>query len=673
MSLRPALLAGVAVAWWAACASLPAPLKPPPEPVPEAEIPPVDPGLDPGREREFDAALREARWRWLRALDESRAGRHDRAREELDQAYYTLAVVDGSPILDELADRNGQAEVDALAADVGRAYVAVLPFVEHLSPDSPLSLLLSELADELLEELPDDDVPLVRMHMLAPLCDIPIDANDRVAASIHFFQTRARETWQAWSRRAGRYRDLILPILREEGLPRDLFYLSMIESGFNPRAYSRAHASGLWQFIRQTGRLEGLVIDNWVDERRDPVKSTRAAARHLKGLYAEFGDWRLAAAAYNCGRGRVRRAIARAGTDDFWRLPLPRETRNYVPLLMASALIAKDPQLFGFEPVEPDPPIVWEQVRLHELIDLKTAARLLDVPMSLLRRLNPELRSLFTPHRPKSGYLLNVPEGRGDAFLAAYERLPKSERRGVYEYEVQRGDNLWKIARAFGIGHRRLAEANGLSDRSLIHPGLILHVPVIRPSTSGKAAPPPKGGAAHTVRSGESLWSISRRYGVRVEDLRAWNGLRNNLLQPGQRLTVGREPLLVTRQQAPADAGAASRVANATHPVHTVRAGESLWSISRIHEVTVAELRRWNGLGSDVIRPGQSLSVADPSSPGGGGFYTVVGGDTLYGIGRRFGVDPADIARRNNLSLSSALLIGMELHIPAGQRTAAPP
>ena len=671
MRLLPALLAAAVLVSWTACAGLRAPHKPPPEVAPEAPPPPADPGLDPGREREFDAALREARWRWLRALDESRAGRHDRAREELDQAYYTLAEVDGSPILDELGDRDGQAEVDALAGDLGRAYVAVLPFVEHLSPDSPLSLVLAELADEVLEQLPEDAVPLVRMYRAASRCDIPIDVNDRVAASIHFLQTRARETWQAWSRRAGRYRDLILPILREEGLPRDLFYLSMIESGFNPRAYSRAHASGLWQFIRSTGRLEGLVIDNWVDERRDPVKSTRAAARHLKGLYAEFGDWRLAAAAYNCGRGRVRRAIARAGTDDFWRLDLPRETRNYVPLLMASALVAKDPERFGFEPVKPDPPIVWEPVRIHELISLNTAARLLEVPVSRLRRLNPELRSLFTPHRPKSGYLLNVPEGRGDAFLAAYERLPKSERRGVERYTVREGDSLWKIARAFGIGHRRLAEANGLSTRSLIHPRQVLYVPVARPSAlSGPAPPLPPGGSVHTVRSGESLWSIGRRYGVRVEDLRAWNGLADNLLQPGQRLKVGRGAL-VTRQWSPGGAEARAPAAGAGRPVHTVRTGESLWSISRIHEVTVAELRQWNGLGSDVIRPGQGLYVGGASSPGGGS-YTVVGGDTLYGIARRFGVAAADIARRNNLSLSSALLIGMELHIPGRGAAASP-
>ncbi|MCY3737462.1 MAG: LysM peptidoglycan-binding domain-containing protein [Gemmatimonadaceae bacterium] len=667
MRVLSAVIAAAAVQW-TACASLQAPSQPAPEAAPEPGPPAVE--VDPSREPEFDAALREARWRWLRALDELRSERHDRAREELDQAYYTLALVDGSPILDELGERDGQAEVDALADDLGRAYLKVLPFVEHLSPDSPLSLVLSELADEILEELPEDAVPVVRIHQMAPRCDFPIDANDRVAASIHFFQTRARETWQTWTRRAGRYRDLILPILREEGLPEDLFYLSMIESGFNPRAYSRAHASGLWQFIRQTGRLEGLVIDSWVDERRDPVKSTRAAVQHLKGLYAEFGDWRLAAAAYNSGRGRVSRAIQRAGTTDFWQLPLPRETRNYVPLIMAAAVISKDPQRFGFEPVEPDPPILWEHVRLRELIDLHTAARLLGVSVSLLRNLNPELRSLFTPPGPEGGYLLKVPEGRGDDFLAALARLPKSEKRGVARYTVRQGDNLWSIARAFGVDHRRLAEANGLSGRSLIHPGRTLVVPILRGTAIPGPVPLPEGGGVHTVRSGESLWSIGRRYGVRVEDLRAWNGLANNLLQPGQRLKVGRG-VLVTRQPSPAGADAPAPAIRAGRRVHTVRQGESLWSISRTHQVTVADLRSWNGLADDVIRPGQSLYLADAASAGGGS-YTVVGGDTLYGIARRFGVDVADIARQNNLSLSSSLLIGMELHIPVGEAAEGP-
>lgn len=607
--------------------------------------------VDPILMLEFDGALRAARWRWLRALDESAAGRYEGAREELDQAYYTLAAVDDNPYLEGALGRDPQAEVDAVAQAVERAYLAVLPHIESLSPDSPLSLLLTELGDEALEELPVDAVSLVRIHQLAPRCDIPIDANARVASSIHFFQTRGRQTWEAWHRRSGRYRDLIVPILRQSGLPEDLFYLSMIESGFNPRAYSRAHAAGLWQFVRSTGRLEGLRIDNWVDERRDPVKSTRAAVRHLSGLYREFGDWRLATAAYNSGRGRVRRAIEKAGTDDFWRLDLPRETRNYVPLLMAATVIAKDPERFGFETLTLDDPITWDQVKLTELIDLKTAARLLGMEgVGYLRVLNPELRKLFTPHRPKEGYLFNVPAGQGTSFLTAFERMPKSERSGIYEYRVSRGDNLWTIARAFGVSTGDLSGANGLANASLIRPGQVIVIPI----SGGRVAPP--GSGTHTVRRGESLWTISRRYHVPLRDLRGWNGLTGDTIRPGQKLKVGTQ-VLTSRQRAPVVADASGR------PVHTVRSGESLWSIARTHQVAVSDLKRWNDLAEDVIRPGQSLFVGDTPAAAEDS-YTVVRGDTLFGIARRFGVNAAQIARRNNMSLSSTLLTGMELRIP---------
>lgn len=611
--------------------------------------------VDPVLVLELDGALQAARWRWLRALDESAAGRYDGAREELDQAYYTLAAVDDNPNLEgTLGGRDPQAEVDAVAQALERAYLDVLPHIESLSPDSPLSLLLAELGDEALQELPADAVPLVRIHQLAPQCDIPIDANARVASSIHFFQTRGRQTWEAWYRRSGRYRDLIVPVLRQSGLPEDLFYLSMIESGFNPRAYSRAHAVGLWQFVRSTGRLEGLRIDNWVDERRDPVKSTRAAARHLTGLYGEFGDWRLAMAAYNSGRGRVRRAIEKAGIDDFWRLDLPRETRNYVPLLMAAAVIAKDPERFGFEVLPVDEPITWDQVKLTELIDLKTAARLLGIEgIGRLRKLNPELLNLFTPHHPKEGYLFNVPSGQGTSFLTAFNRMPKSERSGYHEYKVSRGDNLWTIARAFGVSTSDLAGANGLANASLIRPGQVIAIPI----SGGRVAP--QGSGTHTVRRGESLWTISRRYHVSLGDLRGWNGLTGDTIRPGDKLKIGTQ-VLTARKRAPVIADADGR------PVHTVRSGESLWSIAHSHQIAVSDLKRWNGLARDVIRPGQSLFVSEAPAAVENS-YTVVRGDTLYSIARRFGVNAAQIARHNNMSLSSTLLTGMELQIPGQQ------
>lgn len=611
--------------------------------------------VDPVLVQEFDGALQAARWRWLRALDEDAAQRWDDAREELDQAYYTLAAIDDNPQLEgALGDRNPQAEVDAVAKAVERAYLDVLPHVRSLSPDSPLSLLLSQLADDDLEDLPSDAVPLVRIHQLAPLCDLPIDANAQVAASIYFFQTRGRQTWEAWHRRSGRYRDLIVPILQDAGLPEDLFYLSMIESGFNPRAYSRAHAVGLWQFMRSTGRHEGLRIDNWVDERRDPVKSTHAAAKHLRSLHEEFGDWRLAAAAYNSGRGRVRRAIEKAGSNNFWELELPRETRNYLPLLMAAAVIAKDPARFGFETPPVDEAITWDQVKLTELIDLKTAARLLGISdVDPLRALNPELRNVFTPHRPKEGYLFNVPSGQGGSFLAAFNRMPRSERSGIYEYKVSRGDNLWTIARAFNVSARDLADANGISNAGLIRPGQVIVIPI----TGGVVAP--TGSGTHVVRRGESLWSISRRHKVSMQDLRTWNQLAGDTIRPGQKLKVGVQ-MLTTRQRAPVGTDANGRT------THTVRSGESLWTIARTHQITVSDLKQWNGLQQDTIRPGQSLFVSN--EPASEDSYTVVRGDTLYSIARRFGIAADEIARRNNMSLSSTLLTGMELRIPSRQQ-----
>jgi membrane-bound lytic murein transglycosylase D len=603
--------------------------------------------IDIAAERALDDAVLAARWRLLRALDEQAAGRFDPARLELDGAYHLLAAIDDSPSLNEARAEKRQAEADAVADAVERAYLSVLPHIERLSPDSPLTLLLGELGDEYLEQLPEDTVPLVRIHQLSPRCDLPIDANEQVAASIHFFQTRGRETWTAWMRRSGRYREIILPILRKEGLPEDLLFLAMIESGFNPRAYSRAHAVGLWQFMSATGKREGLTIDHWVDERRDPVRSTKAAATHLRGLYKRFGDWRLAAAAYNSGSGRVRRAIDKAGSRDFWALDLPRETRNYVPLLMAAAVIAKSPETFGFQLPEPEAPIRWDEVQLKRFVHLETASGLLG-PKADLRQLNPELRRPITPPMAKN-YHLKVPPGTGKRLLAQLAKLPASAQPGVYEYAVQRGDNLWTIARAFGVSSSMIADANDVRGDGLIRPGQTLYIPV-------QGGRPPANGLTHSVRSGESLWTIAKRFGTSVADLRRWNGLTESVIRPGQKLTVGSQPTrLVTANRRVTTTDDRGR------PTHQVRDGESLWSIARQYDVRIHQLRTWNALPSSLIKPGQQLYVSGAEEAV--SIYTVVRGDTLYSIARKFGLDANDIAQQNNMSLTSTLLTGMELRI----------
>ena len=622
-------------------------------------------------EREFQQLLLRARWRHLRALDEMSVSRFEPARRELDMAFLTLATLqEGDPrIATELAPDEvpadpprsfdqGESEADRLAAAVERTYFELLPNLERLSPDSPLAILLQGMSAERIEDLPDDASQIVRIHQLAPQCNIPIDANAHVAASIHFFQTKGRETYVTWIRRSGKYRDLIHEILKREGIPLDFLHLAMIESGFKPRAYSRAKAVGLWQFMLRTGRLEGLRRTHWVDERRDPVKSTRAAARHLKSLYAHFGDWRLAAAAYNCGKGRLSRAIEKAGTRNYWLLELPRETRNYLPLLMATTIMAKDPALFGFPELSFDAPDEVEPVRLSEEVHLPTAAKLLGMSYQDLRDLNPELRRRWTP--PGQTYFLQVPAGRGSEFLRSYARLPDSRKPRVNEYVVSRGDNISTIAQTFAVSADVIAEANGLHNPNLIHPGQKLFIPVRgsapkRVISSANLSPT----AIHTVRRGESLSTIAGRYGVTVRALKSWNGLRGNLIHPGDELRM-QVPRLTTRE--PSQPALTSPV----RTVHTVRPGETLWELSRRYRIELSDLIAWNELADSTIRPGQKLVIA---APAGDGFevYTVIEGDTLYSIARRFGTDVRDIARHNNMSLSTTLLTGMTLRVPSSQ------
>lgn len=609
--------------------------------------------LDQTSLRAFDSMLLTARWHLFRALDDRTMERYQDAQRELDNSFKLLASLEQYPHAetDTSAANTAHVEVEKLGTAVEEAYLSLVPNLELFSPDSPLSLLLAGLSKEKIEDLPPNAGPIIRILQLAPQCDIPIDANATVAASIHFFEGRGRETYRSWMKRSGRYRDLVLPILREHGVPEDFFYLAMIESGFRTSAYSRAHAVGLWQFIQSTGKLEGLHRTSLIDERRDPVKSTVAAARHLRRLYGEFGDWRLAAAAYNSGRGRVRRAIERDGTRDFWKLQLPRETRNYVPLLMAATIIAKSPELFGFEEVGFDPPFQYDEVALPKQIYLSAAAKALGVPVSTVKRLNPELRGALTP-RTKKPYRLQVPSGQGTTFLARYERLPDSEKFTDSEYIVRRGDNISTIANMFNVRVSHIAAVNDLSDPNMIRPGQKLRIP-----GRGKGGTPiVVNGVKYTVRRGDSLSGIALALGVSVKQLKSWNGLHSDLIRPGDQLETGtaRSRVMASRNRA----GTLS-AKQSPHSPYTVRRGENLWQIAHRFDVAVAQITAWNQLKSPVIHPGQELLVAAPETLN----YTVVKGDTLYAIARRFGLDAKLIARQNNMDMSSTLLAGMTIKI----------
>lgn len=367
-----------------------------------------------------------------------------------------------------------------------------------------------------------------------PLYDeIAVILNPAVERNVEYFRTAIRDRIQRALDRFYPYEPLIERIFAELGLPHDLVYLSLVESGFNPLAYSRARASGPWQFMKSTGRMYGLKVNWYVDERRDPMKSTVAAAHHLRDLYDQFGSWPLALAAYNAGAGKISRAIQKTGTRDFWRIArtrsIRRETREYVPKFMATTIIATNPDHFGFR-VSSQAVHQYEEVHLNKSVHLRSLAKEAGIPFEELRRLNPELRRSIIPP-DKGGYDVKVPVGMGFSVERIRSRLePWVPPRPQFTwYRVRRGDSLSVIAHRFGISVRALKRLNNLSG-NLIRVGKRLRV--------SKEIPGSQDVRWYRVRRGDSLWSIAKRFRVSVRKLKTLNDLRSSLIRTGRMLMI---------------------------------------------------------------------------------------------------------------------------------------
>lgn len=305
---------------------------------------------------------------------------------------------------------------------------------------------------------------------------------NKVSSYIEFFTTTSRghSIFQAWLNQAGPYIPFIREILREEGIPEDLALLPLIESGFNVNARSSKQATGMWQFMASTGAIYGLKVNKWVDERRDPIKSTRAAARHLKDLYNTFGTWPLALASYNAGSGKVKRAIESTGATDFWEMEdskaLKAETKNYIPKFMAALILAKNPDDFGFT-LSDGLAIKYDVVEVPGGIDLQDIAEITGISYEALLKLNPELKGNITPS-VELYYTLRLPEGTGAILVDNYNQLPLSERTVFREYKVLRGDTVYKVAKHYGINISTIKKANDLKHKYRIKPGDYILVPV---------------------------------------------------------------------------------------------------------------------------------------------------------------------------------------------------
>jgi len=386
-----------------------------------------------------------------------------------------------------------------------------------------------------------------QLHRGEVTYDIPMVDNDQVQKYIRFYSETQRKYFTLWLERSSRYVPLMEEIFAEEGLPRDLVYLSMIESGFNPRAYSWAHAVGPWQFISSTGKLMGLKNDWWHDERRDIEKSTRAAARFLKDLYGRFDDWYLALAAYNAGPGKVSRAIKKYGTRDFWQLCKGRylavETEVYVPKLLAVVQIAKQPEKYGFADIDWQEPLAWETVTLPTSTDLEVVARLCEVDYETIKTLNPELKRWCTPPHI-TNYPLRIPPGSKELFEPRYAKLPASQRANYMHYRIKSGDTLSALSQRYGVRVKDIMAMNKIRNANALRVGQDLVLP-LRKGYNPEVVAELKDDhnkthrKYYTVRKGDSLWSISRRFGVTTKQLRVWNRLGwNNVIRPGQKLKV---------------------------------------------------------------------------------------------------------------------------------------
>jgi membrane-bound lytic murein transglycosylase D len=551
----------------------------------------------------------------------------------------------GSP----LTGSSGPVSAQATPATVGDPTdLAPVPAVDSALLAADTAAELREAADSLadeavLEELaeahPADDAEATgkgQPESVAPeelanavTWDINVEtfnSHARVQYYLDFFQGKGRERMGIWLTRMPRYEAMIRERLQRENLPGDLVYLALIESGFSNTATSRAKAVGMWQFMKATAKGYGLRVDSWVDERRDPFKATDAAVRHLRDLNRRFGSLYLAAAAYNAGSGKVSRGLRRLPDDDsdapdsdatFFRLAdtklLRRETKDYVPKLIAAALIAKEPQRYGFRPGPPEL-IAYDSIIVPDMTGLDVVARLADTTVAAIRELNPQYLRLTTPPGRRS--MIRLPTGHGPMTVAAYAQLPRRQRVTFIEHFVARGETLSGIAQRYRVSQSMLFAANPKVKSRALRIGQRIVVPTGgMPSTKvarRMAEPVVAAGTStrtfHRVKRGETISEIADEYGVSQRELLDWNGLdRRGRIRAGQQIRVSPPDLRPGPTAQPQDGIPQESSGERTH---IVRRGETLKGLAKRYGVSVQALRTANGMTEGAtLKAGVALKI----------------------------------------------------------------
>lgn len=576
-----------------------------------------------------------------------------------------------------------------------RALDEVYPNVAELGENAE-NFVRNEVSIEGVDALDESEADSASLQVIESFLDtldvsqftLPVRFNERVLQEIYYMTNSARAFMSGSLNRKTAYDSLIYAQLDAAKMPRDLIYLALVESGFKLKAYSRAKASGMWQFIPETGKRYGLEVDYWVDMRRNPELATMAALKYLNRLHDEFGDWLLAMAAYNCGEGRVRRLLREMQADStrdtsvavtYWDLELPKETMRYVPRILAAMVIGHYPEQYEMtveQTYRPD----FDTVTVFDSFPLEEVAKLLKVTEDTLRSLNMELVKWCTPPN-KESYLLRLPVGTRTAFVDGYDKMEKNSFSSWHHHKVRKGENLGVIARQYGIKVSELQQANDMKS-SRIRAGQTLLIPIkVTPKPKSSKGKKPHKVRTYIVQSGDDVASVARKFGISQDSVRAWNSLDvAAIVKTGDTLVVSKpEP----KPQVESDRPQKDRPKISKGAKYAVREGDTFADIAKSYGVPVVMLMQANQgfsrrltVGDSLVIPeyvkkkaekkpakSESKPAAKKTSNEKVSVYVVQQGDNLSSISRKFGTSVAKIQELNSMGKSTSLSVGQKLKV----------